>query len=361
MVWIILGIVVVLSAATLIFLNQPEFGKQPSGKRLERIKKSPHYKNGSFQNITPTQQLTTEESRASLLLGFAFRKTEKLRPDAALPAYKTNLKELNKNTNLLVWFGHSSYLLQMGGKRFLIDPVFVFASPVSFLNKPFNGTAIYQPQDMPNVDYLIITHDHWDHLDYKTITYLKDKTGKVITGLGVGAHLEHWGFQPEKIIELDWNEEADLADGLKVFGLPARHFSGRGLKSNQTIWSSFLLQSPTEKIYIGGDSGYDTLFANIGNRFPGIDLAILENGQYDKDWKYIHLMPEFLGQAAKDLKAKKILTVHHSKFALARHAWDEPLQTAMNLIHNDSLDVLMPMIGEVVYYNDTTKAVKKWW
>lgn len=249
---------------------------------------------------------------------------------------------------MLVWFGHSSYLIQMGGKRVLVDPVFCMASPVSFVNKPFKGTDIYQPEDMPDIDYLIISHDHWDHLDYNTVKKLKNRIGTVICPLGVGEHFEYWGFDKERIVELDWNEDANLTDGFKIYCLPARHFSGRGLSANQSLWASFLLEAPAQKIYIGGDGGYDTHYEEIGNRFANIDLAILENGQYNEEWSLIHLMPQYMAQTARDLKAKKILTVHHSKYALAKHRWDEPLKNAEDMKNKDSLNVLIPEIGEVV-------------
>ena len=248
----------------------------------------------------------------------------------------------------MVWFGHSSYLIQTGGKRILVDPVFCIASPVSFVNKPFKGTELYTPDDMPDIDYLVISHDHWDHLDYNTVKKLQDRIGAVICPLGVGEHFEYWGFDKERIVELDWNEDARLAPGFMIHCLPARHFSGRGLTANQSLWASFLLEAPSQKIYIGGDGGYDTHYAEIGNRFPDIDLAILENGQYDKEWSLIHLMPQYMAQTARDLKAKKVLTVHHSKYALAKHRWDEPLKNAEEMKNKDYLNVLIPEIGEVV-------------
>ena len=170
----------------------------------------------------------------------------------------------------------------------------------------------------------------------------------MIYALGVGEHFEYWGFDKERITELDWNEDANLNNGFIVHCLPARHFSGRELSANQSLWASFLFETPSRKIYIGGDGGYDTHFAEIGNRFPDIDLAILENGQYNEEWKLIHLMPEHIAQAAKDLKAKTYLTVHHSKYALAKHRWDEPLRNAENMRDIDSLNVLVPEIGEKI-------------
>jgi L-ascorbate metabolism protein UlaG (beta-lactamase superfamily) len=195
--------------------------------------------------------------------------------------------------------------MQIDGKRFLVDPVLNgSASPVKFTTRSFKGSDVYTTGAIPDIDYVFITHDHWDHLDHDTITQLKPKIKKIITGLGVGEHLERWGFEKGAIIERDWNEKIVLEDGFVVNTAPARHFSGRGFKRNGSLWMSFILQTPTMKIYIGGDSGYDTHFIEIGNKFGPFDLAVLENGQYDKNWKYIHMMPEEVVQAAEDLRAK---------------------------------------------------------
>jgi len=248
------------------------------------------------------------------------------------------------------------------GKRFLVDPVLKgAASPVWFINRPFKGTQVYKPEDIPEIDYLIISHDHFDHLDYGTIERIKDRVGKVICGLGAGQHLERWGFAPQQLVELDWNEEAGLDDGFRVYCLPARHWSGRELKSSQSLWASYLLAMPSRKIYIGGDSGYDTHFAEIGERFSDIDLAILENGQYNQTWRYIHTLPEELMPTFRDLKAKRLFTVHHSKFALAKHPWDEPLKNVAAFAERDSVVLIQPMIGEVVFLNDSTYTLNKWW
>lgn len=345
---IITAIVVLVAVAGIVFVNQPSFGKSPRGERLERIKQSPHYKDGQFHNLHPTPMMTARKSRLEVFRDFVFKKGDDLRPAEEVPAMKTDLKELKRDENLLIWFGHSSYFIQADGKRILVDPVFCTAAPVSFLNKPFKGTDIYRPEDMPDIDYLIITHDHWDHLDYHTVKQLKNRINKVVCPLGVGEHLEYWGFEKERIVELDWFEDAALDNGCVVHCLPARHFSGRSLKSNQTLWASFLIETPSQKIYMGGDGGYDTHFTAIGKNFPDITLAILENGQYNEDWKYIHTLPEYLLQVARDLKAEKYVTVHHSKYALARHPWDEPLKNARTLRDKDSLNVLLPVIGEVV-------------
>lgn len=344
----ILGIALLLAVTIFVFINQPSFGRTPRGERLERIKQSPNYRNGEFQNLHETTLMTSDRGRFAGIWEFIFRKIDGLRPEQPINAIKTDLRQIRRDKEVLVWFGHSSYLIQTGGKRILVDPVFCMASPVSFVNKPFKGTDIYKPEDMPDIDYLIISHDHWDHLDYNTVKKLRDRIGTVICPLGVGEHFEYWGFDKGQIVELDWNEDSNLDSGFNIYCLPARHFSGRGLSSNQSLWASFLLQTPSQNIYIGGDGGYDTHYAEIGERFPNIDLAILENGQYNEEWKLIHLMPEQISQAAKELNAKKVLTIHHSKYALAAHPWDEPLKNAENMRNQDSLNVLIPEIGEIV-------------
>lgn len=345
---IAIGFIMLLTAGGILFIHQPSFGRLPQGERLKRIRQSPQYRNGEFQNQHPTTLMTSDKGRWQTLWNFLFNKPAGLSPDRPIPAIKTALHRLPVDSDLMVWFGHSSYLLQLSGKRILVDPVFCMASPVSFVNKPFEGTDIYKPADMPAIDFLVISHDHWDHLDYQTVKQLKGRVGTVICPLGVGEHFEYWGYEKDKIVELDWQENASLAAGFTAHCLPARHFSGRGLTSNQTLWASFLIETPSLNVYIGGDSGYDTHFEEIGQKFPDIDLAILENGQYNEGWKYIHTLPVYLGQVAKDLKARQIITVHHSKYALAKHRWDEPLKNELRTAENDSLNLIVSQIGQII-------------
>lgn len=349
---VILCVIAVAIVAVVLFLQTLSFGRLPRGERLERIKRSPNFRDGEFRNMEPTVLMTSEKGKWGAMLDFVFKKSpEGLRPEHPVPSVKTDLRALDPDREFLVWFGHSSYLFQLGGKRILVDPVFCGAAPVSFLNKPFPGTDIYRPEDMPDIDCLVITHDHWDHLDYGTVTRLKGRVRKVVCPLGVGEHFEYWGYEPEQLVELDWNETATLGGGVTVHCLPARHFSGRGLRSNRTLWASFLVEAAGRKVYIGGDGGYGAHYADIGKRFPGIDLAVLENGQYNVDWRYIHTLPKYQHAEAEALGARRVLTVHHSKYALARHRWDEPLENVRKLAEDSSLEVLCPMIGEVVEWS----------
>jgi L-ascorbate metabolism protein UlaG (beta-lactamase superfamily) len=357
---ILLTLVTIIAITVFIFLKHPKFGKLPSGERLERIQNSTNYKNGSFTNLNYTPQMTGEGGGIKIMKDMFTAKNR--RPVDMIPSIKTDLLNLEIDKDILVWFGHSSYFMQIDGKRFLVDPVFCGnASPFSFMIKSFKGTDIYTPDDIPNIDYLIITHDHWDHLDYKTVKKLKPKIGNVLTGLGTGAHLERWGFNSVDIIENDWYEHVDLGGGFTIDITPARHFSGRGTKPNQSLWVSMVLQTPSARIFIGGDGGYDERFVEIGKKFGGFDLAILENGQYNTSWKYIHMMPEEVLQAAKDLNAKRLFPVHSSKFALANHSWDAPLKaiTEKNRIYNQS--IVTPIIGEIVDLKDTTQVFSEWW
>lgn len=247
---ILIAVIAVICISVFAFINQPSFGRLPQGERLERIKRSPHYRDGQFSNLHQTPVMASDKGFFKAMFSFLFRKPEGLRPEDAVPTMKTDLHKLERDKDVLIWFGHSSYFIQIDGKRILVDPVFCMASPVSFVNKPFKGTDIYKPEDMPDIDYLVISHDHWDHLDYRTVKSLKDRVGKVICGLGVGEHLEHWGYRKEQLVELDWQENAALDNGFTVHCLPTRHFSGRGLKANQTLWASFFAgNSVSEAIY----------------------------------------------------------------------------------------------------------------
>jgi L-ascorbate metabolism protein UlaG (beta-lactamase superfamily) len=298
------------------------------------------------------------------LYEFLFNKSSRVSPTDIIPSVKIDLHAIPVDSNVLVWFGHSSYLIQIDGKRILVDPIFSGnASPIPGTTSAFAGTDRYTVADLPEIDYLFISHDHYDHVDYTTLLELKSKVKTVVCGLGVGAHFERWGYDSAKVQEKDWYDEVKLDSGFVAYSTPARHFSGRSFSRNNTLWTSYVIQTPTLKIYIGGDSGYDSHFAEIGNRFGPFDLAIIENGQYNLRWKYIHTQPEQVLQAAHDLKARRLFPVHSSKFALASHAWDEPLTrvTELNSKSVNPLYMLTPVIGEVVNLNDSTQTFKHWW
>lgn len=340
-----------------------QFGKAPSGKRLVSIARSPHYKKGKFHNIHDTPTLAEGYSMSGVLYNFTFGKFPRTKPVDQIPGIRTNLKSLPVEDDLLVWFGHSSYYIQLSGQRFLIDPVFSGnASPIPGSNKSFKGADLYTAADMPEIDYLLITHDHYDHLDYATILLLQSRIKQIVCGLGVGEHFEYWGYDSQLITELDWNEQIDIKADIRLYTASSRHFSGRAFRRNNTLWLSFILESPYLRLYLGGDSGYDTHFADIGNRFPGFDLAILDNGQYNLAWQAIHMLPAEGLKAAQDLKAKRLFPVHSSKFKLSTHPWDEPLKAITELNEKGPrIPLVTPKIGEVVYLRNDTQPFSRWW
>lgn len=343
-------------------MQTPQFGKKPSGARLERIKQSPHYANGRFNNLVPKPTITPGYSMSKEIYNSLFKKYPRTAPTDSLPSVKTDLKALPLDSNVLVWFGHSSVYLQVNGKRILVDPAFSGkASPLPWGIKAFKGSNVYQPEDFPTIDYLLISHDHYDHLDYETIKALQSKVKQVVCGLGVGEHFEYWGYEPKQIIEKDWDEEVAIAHDITLHTLSTHHESGRGFSRGTSLWLSFLLETPTQKIYISGDGGYDGRFKQIGEKFGPIDWVILENGQYNKAWQSVHNLPEEVAQATLDLKTKQLITVHHSKFTLARHPWDEPLNLIAQHAKSHNYKLATPMIGEVVDLHSNTQVFKEWW
>ena len=338
----------------------PVFGKAPAGLRLQRIGRSSNYRDDSFQNLVPTPVASKNVSFFKMMKDFSNRPANTV-PPAPLPSVKTDLRSLPDDQATIVWFGHSSYLLKIDKMHILVDPVFSGnASPVSFFAKAFPGTNTYGVDDMPaTIEAVLLTHDHYDHLDYKTILRLKDRTNHFYTSLGVGAHLEYWGIEPGRITELDWWESCMVGD-MTLIATPARHFSGRALKRGGTIWSSFVLKTPGYDLFLGGDSGYEEHFKAIGDRFGPFDLAILECGQYNQNWPYIHMMPEQTVTAAQELGAAVLMPVHWGKFTLSLHPWDEPIRRVVAAAAKAGLPLTTPRIGEPVIVNGYYPT-DSWW
>jgi len=336
------------------------FGKNPAGSRLQRIRQSPHYRDGAFINFSPTPVMAEDASFWKTLREFV-NKPKDRDPVRPVPGVTTDFAALGGADPVLVWFGHSSYFLRIGGKNVLVDPVLSnTASPVPFMIRGYKGTRVIAPGDLPEIDLVIVTHDHYDHLDYHTLLALKDRTRCYCTALGVGSHLEYWGIDPGKIVEFDWWDEREVYPGMVLIATPARHFSGRGLRRGKTLWTSFVFSCEGRRLFLGGDSGYDRHFKGIGEKHGPFDLAILEAGQYNKSWPHIHMMPEETVQAGLDLGAAVLLPVHWGKFSLALHPWDEPIRRVRDAANERGLRLTTPMIGEVVVigsqYPDTA-----WW
>ena len=360
-----IGILFTITILTVLgygYMFLPKFGKFPSGEELATINQSLNYKNGTFSNLEPIPRFTDTENSSKGWIGYLLTKKERTSPPAPVPVVKTDLKSLDPNHDIVIWLGHSSFYIQFSGLRILVDPVFsTYASPIPYSNNAFAGTNTYSAADIPDIDYLLITHDHWDHLDYPTVTALKNKISQVICPLGVSSHFIHWGFGKERISEGDWNTEIKLTGDSSVHILPARHYSGRGLTRNKTLWAAYALINPSQKIYISGDTGYGSHFTAARQALGSFDLAILDSGQYDQSWRYVHMMPEDAVRAANDLEAKALLPSHIGKFSIAYHSWDDPFIRIQAASSNQGYRLLTPHIGELVDLQNHEQTFARWW
>lgn len=356
------GLTLVAGGGIFYYVNRPEFGRLPSGSRLEKILNSPHYFRDHFECLMPVKVMSDDvqekENRLVATWKFLFGDKKGLVPPTTIPTVKTNLKSLGDD-DCAIWMGHSTIYLQLAGRKILLDPVFSdYASPIFFINRAFEGSNIYSAEDFPALDILAITHDHWDHLDYPSIIALKNKIKNVLCPLGVGEYFEQWGFDADKIIEEDWDSEINFGHGLTAHILPSQHFSGRMLTQNPTEWCAFAFMTPARKIFCSGDGGYSEHFKYIGKKFGGFDLAFMENGQYNLAWHAIHLLPNETAQASEDIRAKKVVPIHAGKFALARHEWNTPYKDLLAESEGKSYDLLTPHIGELINFDE--QKFSKW-
>lgn len=282
-------------------------------------------------------------------------------PIPVRPLTKAQLDALDPRANHVVRLGHSSHLLKLQGRYWLIDPVFgPRASPLSFIGpKRFHAPPL-SLQELPPIEGLILSHDHYDHLDVLTIEYLAVRVQRYFVPLGVKARLVDMGVPPDRVQEFDWWQGATHAD-VQLTATPAQHFSGRSLTDrNRTLWASWALQSGGQRLYYSGDSGYFGGFKQIGERFGGFDLALIENGAYDANWPGVHLTPEQSVLAFQDLRAKVLYSVHNSTFDLAFHTWQDPLERLADLAAAKNIELATPEIGEVLTIGQP-RSNKRWW
>ncbi|QNL50187.1 MBL fold metallo-hydrolase [Olivibacter sp. SDN3] len=324
-------------------------------------KNSSNFRSGKFQNQSLTPMLAKGYSWWRILHK-QFRQPKSTIPPVSLPSIRTELASLDAETPVIVWFGHSSYLICSKGKYVLVDPVFSgSASPIPGTVKAFPGTDIYKTEDMPPIDLMIITHNHYDHLDRKTLLKLTPAVKVFCTGLGVGKDIIKCTDNRQlDIREMDWWDRMTFDDNIVLTATPARHFSGRGFVRGRSLWSSFVLEIDGYKIFIGGDSGYDRHFKAIGESFGPFDIALLECGQYNEAWPHIHMMPEETAQAAIDLQAQVLMPVHWGKFRLANHPWNEPVMRLLDASKAKKVKLTTPLIGEPVWI-DKKYPNTLWW
>jgi L-ascorbate metabolism protein UlaG (beta-lactamase superfamily) len=291
-----------------------------------------------------------------------FSKRKDGRPSALMPEQQPDMKLFLSESDVprVIWFGHSTFLLNLGGTIVLVDPVFgKAAAPVSFTAKRFQAPVL-SIEELPPIDIVLISHDHYDHLDADTIRFFRNQASEFLTPLGVGGHLQRWGIARERITERDW-WQSHTSHGIEFTAAPAQHFSGRdGFNNNETLWASWALVKGGNRLFFSGDSGYDTHFAEIGERLGPFDLAFMENGQYDKSWPAVHMNPAETVKAFKQLGARRLLPVHWGMFELAFHAWYAPVDALERLAAENDIELITPMLGELITLDDSLTTTR-WW
>ncbi|WP_298475331.1 MBL fold metallo-hydrolase [uncultured Maribacter sp.] len=355
---------VVIGIGILLFINlSPQFGGTPSRTQKKEFTVSKNYKDGKFVNLGGVKMNMSFNSFAKMLKLYLKPQPHSIPNTDILTQKIDSLHIANyKEETRLVWFGHSTFLLQMNAKNILIDPMFgnVPAPHPILGNNRFSKELPIEVEKLPKIDAVLLSHDHYDHLDYGSIQKLKDKVSIFYTPLGVGAHLLEWGVPKENIIELDWWQE-NIFDDLKFICTPAQHFSGRSINDGgNTLWSSWVIQSETENIFFSGDSGYGSHFKEIGEKYGPFNLGLLECGQYNELWSEIHMMPEETAQAGIDIKAEKIMPIHWGAFKLAMHPWTDPVERILSKTHELKINTIVPKIGESIFL-DKNPNNSLWW
>lgn len=340
-----------------------QFGGRVTKDLIRQYEKSVNWQKGSFQNLEPTP-IAGKITDLPKILYKQLSKNKNREPKKPLPVqtFDKNAFLADSDKAKLIWYGHSAILMRMANKTILIDPMLgPNTTPIAPMStKRFSQNTLDLIDEFPEIDLLLMTHDHYDHLDYASIQKLKTKTKQYFVALGVKRHLVSWGVQPELITEFDWWQTHNL-DEIKVTFTPTRHFSGRGLTDRlKTLWGGWVFDSGIEKIWFSGDGGYGSHFKTIGDRLGPFDFAFMECGQYNEDWRPIHLFPEEAVQAAIDAGAKKAMPVHWAGFNLSyQHTWKEPAEVFTNSAEEKNLEYALPTLGEL--FKTDTILQERWW
>jgi len=329
--------------------------------QMKKIEDSPNYSEGKFKNYHDWEQPSFGEY-LSTGWDFLFGGDQRT-PDRLLPRESVDLKYFTDSGNdqlNVTWLGHSSLMINIDGYRILTDPV--FEKSVSFFGPSrYNGDVPVDTTDLPDIDVVIISHNHYDHLNKSSIEILKAKTRIFIVPLAVGAELEDAGVPRDKIIELDWWEEYKVAEQLMIVATPAQHFSGRGLTDrDETLWASWVVKAPHHKIYYSGDSGYFDGFKQIGEKYGPFDMTFLETGAYNEKWHHIHMFPEETVQAHLDLGGKVLHPIHWATFNLSLHSWFDPMERLTKAAKELEVTVATPIVGETAVFGEYIPS-DKWW
>jgi L-ascorbate metabolism protein UlaG (beta-lactamase superfamily) len=298
------------------------------------------------------------------LIGEQIEGTPNSEPDFDVEILKVDSLDLvkSKPINKAIWFGHSAVLMQLIGKNILFDPMLGDAPaphPMLGPSRYYDELPI-EIEELPIIDYIFISHDHYDHLDMGSIEKLDSKTKAFYVPIGVGAHLKEWGVAEDKIHEMAWWQEVE-SEGLLIAFAPARHFAGRGFSRNTTLWGSWIVKADSQSIYFSGDGGYGPHFKAIGEKYGPFDFAMLECGQYNEKWAQIHMMPEETAQAGIDISAEVIMPIHWGSFTLAPHAWTDPVVRVQAEAKKLNLPMTTPKIGEIIYLDGFKYPMEEWW
>ncbi len=362
----ILGIILLIIVVGFAFLHlSPEFGGKISDAEKEAYEQAANYSEGKFRNLVPTS-MTMDFATMKTLLRDYVRGNPKSRPVNPLPINKIDssfLAATAAENPRITWFGHSAFFLEIENMNILIDPMLgeVPSPHPWFGGKRFNTQLPIQAESLPAIDFVIFSHDHYDHLDYGSVQKLKDKVQMFYVPLGLGAHLRAWGVSADKIKELNWGESVTHG-GVTLICTPARHFSGRGLfDRDATLWSSWVIKSPQTNLYFSGDTGYGPHFKTIGEEHGPFDFAMLECGQYDERWESIHMMPEQTVKAAQDLNAKLMMPIHWGAFKLSLHDWNDPVIRASAEAQRLGMPFITPQIGATISLDGAPIATENWW
>ena len=341
-------------------------GQRAQGLRLERMRDSPLWAGDGFRNRHPVLPGLRDNTAPRPTLSEFLCGGNRRVPQAPLPSLDPRPLWSRPPASGLraTWLGHSTLLIEIDGHRVLTDPVWgTRASPTRLA-----GPKRFQPvpvalAGLPEVDVVVISHDHYDHLDYPTLRALAKSRVPFVTSLGVGAHLEAWGIAPERITELDWWQSHQVpGTGLEISAAPSQHFSGRGLKDrNATLWSSMVIRGDRHRVFFSGDTGLTTEYATIREHFGRFDLALLEVGAFHPSWGDIHLGPENALKALALLGRPPLLPIHWGTFSLALHAWDAPAEELLALAPQHAAALLMPRLGEPVQPAQPVGGVVPWW
>ena len=361
----IVGIILLVVIVTIVFVNtSPQFGGKATKEQKEQYALTGHYEDGKFVNQIPSPMDVGIKDIPSLLYQ-QLKGDPSRQPNTKFPIQHIDSLDIEQKPDSitrLTWFGHSSFLLEIAGKKILLDPMFGdVPAPHPWLGKSrYSDGLPIEIAKLPKIDAIIMSHDHYDHLDYGSIMKLKEKTEQFYMPLGMAAHFIKWGADSSRVHELDWWDDIKL-DSLIFTLAPARHFSGRGFGDRATtLWGSWVIQSPDKNIYFSGDSGYGPHFKKIGDKFGGFDYAMMECGQYNEKWQSIHMMPEETIQAAIDVKAKVTQPIHWGAFTLSLHSWTDPIVRATKEANAKGVNLCTPAIGEAVLIGQQ-HPTGKWW